>query len=76
MNLKTALLAALGALFIAAPVAVQAQDSNSSYYYDEHPDTGYTHHRHYSREGHDCHLGKAPRYGVFGRKRNRLTIVC
>jgi len=78
MNLKTALLAALGALCIAAPAAVQAQDYDG-YYYDT-PDNAYHHHRHVYRRSYDdrrgCHLGKRPRYGVFGQLHNRLTIVC
>jgi hypothetical protein len=64
MILKTALLAALGALFIAAPVAIQAQprDSNS-----------YHHVRHYH---HRCGLVRRGEYGVFGHYRKRLTLGC
>lgn len=82
MNLKTALLAGLGAMFIAAPAAVQAQDDsyyNDNGYYSDNADSAYHHHRHvYHRadERRGCHLGKRPRYGVFGQLHNRLTIVC
>jgi hypothetical protein len=71
MTLKTTLLAVLGALFIAAPAAVQAQpgDYDGSYY--DNPDSGYYHHY---RRG--CHIGRRGEYGVFGRYRQRLTLIC
>ncbi|HEY2482152.1 MAG TPA: hypothetical protein VGI30_08155 [Caulobacteraceae bacterium] len=65
MNLKTTLLAALGALFIAAP-AVQAQPDDSSS----------NHHRHYYRHDHRCGFYRRGEYGVFGHYRNRLTFGC
>lgn len=67
MNLKTTLLAALGALFIAAP-AVQAQPDDYGYYRN--------HHRHYSRHDHGCGFYRRGEYGVFGHYRNRLTFGC
>jgi hypothetical protein len=67
MNLKTTLLAALGALFIAAP-AVQAQPDDNGYYRN--------HHRHYSRNNHRCGFYRRGEYGVFGHYRNRLTFGC
>ncbi len=67
MNLKTTLLAALGALTIAAPAAVQGQPRNSdSYNY---------HHRHHNYHR-GCHIGRRGEYGVFGHYRKRLTVVC
>ncbi len=67
MILKTTLLAALGALFIAAPAAVQAQprDSDSYQYYQVRP---HYHHR--------CGLIRRGEYGVFGRYRERWTLGC
>ncbi|HEV7159106.1 MAG TPA: hypothetical protein VGN38_12175 [Caulobacteraceae bacterium] len=67
MKFKTALLATLGAMVIAAPAAAQPRN-----------DSGYRHHhhRHYVHERRGCHLAKRPRYGVFGQLHNRLTIVC
>jgi len=67
MILKTTLLAALGALFIAAPAAVQAQprDSDSDYY--QHGRYHY-HHR--------CGLIRRGEYGLFGRYRERWTLGC
>ena len=67
MILKTTLLAALGALFIAAPAAVQAQprDSDSR------------HHHHVRHQYHRrCGLIRRGEYGVFGHYRNRLTVGC
>jgi hypothetical protein len=82
MKLKTTLLTALGALTIAAPAAVQAQDSDGRYYdqrpsyaYDEPADTGY-YRRHVEHDRRGCHLARRPRYGVFLQRHNRLTIVC
>jgi hypothetical protein len=67
MILKTTLLAALGALFIAAPAAVQAQPRDSDSY-----------HHHYVRhhDHHRCGLIRRGEYGVFGHYRNRLTVGC
>ncbi|HEY2481358.1 MAG TPA: hypothetical protein VGI30_04055 [Caulobacteraceae bacterium] len=42
MNLKTTLLATLGALIITAPAAVQAQPSDSDSFYYDHPDAAIT----------------------------------
>jgi hypothetical protein len=81
MTLKTACLAALGALFIAAPAAVQAQDQDTyydqhpSYATDEHADAAY-HRRHVEHERRGCHIAKRYRYGVFLQRHKRLTIVC
>ncbi len=65
MILKTTLLAALGALFIAAPAAVQAQPRDSDSYHH--------HVRHYH---HRCGLIRRGEYGVFGHYRQRLTLGC
>jgi hypothetical protein len=66
MHLKTTLLAALGALIIATPAAVQGQPRNSHSYYRHH-------HREYHR---GCHIGRRGEYGVFGHYKKRLTVVC
>ena len=83
MNLRTSLLAALGALSIAAPAAVRAQDSDSraydqhpSYAYDERGDAAYHDRRNVEREHRGCHIARRPRYGVFLQRHNRLTVVC
>jgi hypothetical protein len=67
MNLKTTLLAALGALFIAAP-AVQAQPGHHSY--------RHSHYRHYYRHDRGCGFYRRGEYGLFGHYRNRLTFGC
>jgi hypothetical protein len=64
MILKTTLLAALGAVFIAAPAAVQAQPDRYHHHYVRHP----YHHR--------CGLIRRGEYGVFGHYRKRLTLGC
>jgi hypothetical protein len=66
MILKTTLLAALGALFIAAPAAVQAQPRDSDSY----------HHHVRHQYHHRCGLIRRGEYGVFGHYRKRLTVVC
>lgn len=83
MTMKSTLLAALGALFIAAPAAVQAQPEDGSYYdqpdsrYYDHPDSGYyagdAYAPHYRR---GCFIGRRGEYGLFGRYRQRLTLIC
>ena len=65
MILKTTLLAALGALFIAAPAAVQAQPRDSDSY-----------HHHVRQYHHRCGLIRRGEYGVFGHYRQRLTLGC
>jgi hypothetical protein len=81
MTMKSTLLAALGVLSIAAPAAVQAQPADGSYYdrpdgayYDNgyYPDDGYSY-RHYRR---GCFIGRRGEYGLFGRYRQRLTLIC
>jgi hypothetical protein len=67
MTLKTTLLAALGALFITAPAAVQAQPGDSDSYY-------YHHRIHHERRG--CYLGRRYEYGLFGHYRPRTTLIC
>jgi len=59
---KTTLLAALGALFIAAPAAVQAQprDSDSYRYYDSDSYQYY-----HARPHHRCGLIRRGEYGLF-----------
>jgi len=89
MTLKTACLAALGAFVIAAPAAVQAQDSGSYYQdqrpnsderpntaYDERSDAAYHDRRHVEHERRGCHIARRYRYGVFLQRHKRLTIVC
>ncbi len=67
MNLKTSLLAALGALILAAPAVVQGQPQKSDSHYRHH-------HRHTYHRG--CHIGRRGEYGVFGHYRQRLTVIC
>ena len=75
MILKTMLLAALGALSVAAPAAVQAQprDSDSHQYYDSDGSQYYQARPHYH---HRCGLIRRGEYGVFGRYRERWTLGC
>jgi Spy/CpxP family protein refolding chaperone len=70
MTLKSTLLVALGALFIAAPAAVQAQpgDSDSGYYHH--------HHHYYYRHDHGCGFYRRGEYGLFGHYQQRLTFGC
>jgi hypothetical protein len=77
MILKTTLLAALGALFIAAPAAVQAQpsDSDSYYYQPSDSDSYYYQHSRYHYH-HSCGLIRRGEYGLFGRYRERWTLGC
>ena len=77
MTLKTTLLAAVGALIVAGPAAVQAQpyDSDSYYYQPYYSDGYYYQHRDY-REHRGCYFGKRYEYGVFGRYRPRTTLIC
>lgn len=67
MILKTTLLAALGALFIVAPAALQAQSRNSN-----------GHHHHYARHHyqHRCGFVRRGEYGLFGHYRKRWTVGC
>jgi hypothetical protein len=68
MILKTTLLAGLGALFIAAPAAVQAQPTDSASH----------HHHHYVRRHyhHRCGFVRRGEYGLFGHYRQRWTLGC
>ena len=66
MNLKTILLATLGALLIAAPT-VQAQPAHHY---------RHSHYRHYYRHDHRCGFYRRGEYGVFGHYHNRLTFGC
>ncbi|HEY2177480.1 MAG TPA: hypothetical protein VGH15_02765 [Caulobacteraceae bacterium] len=76
---KSTLLAALGALAIAAPAAAQpAQDQPA-------PQPSYTHHRHhhhhhyyYARRQyhHGCGFERRYEYGVFGHYKKRWTVGC
>jgi hypothetical protein len=67
MILKTTLLAALGAVLVAAPAAVQAQPTDSNSY-----------HHHYARHHyrHRCGFVRRGEYGLFGHYRQRWTLGC
>jgi hypothetical protein len=79
MNMKSTILAAMGALFIAAPAAVQAQpyDSDSDYYYS-YPDRGYYYHDYdYDRYGPRCWIEYRREYSLFGLLReDRPVRIC
>lgn len=74
MNIKTTLLAGLGALFIAAPLAAQAQVYDE-YYYD-YP--SYYHHDYdYNAYGRRCWIEYRRNYGFFGFfQEDRAVRVC
>jgi hypothetical protein len=67
MILKTTLLAGLGALFVAAPAAAQAQPRDSASHHHHHV----RHHYH-----HRCGLIRRGEYGLFGHYRQRWTLGC